>query len=85
MSRVVIYTSGHCPYCTKAKILLDKKQVPFEEINIANNQIREDMIIKSGGKRTVPQIFINEKHIGGCDDLYELEKQGRLDELLMAE
>ena len=84
MPKVIIYTSNNCPYCVKAKILLDKKHILFEEINIANDEMREKMIIQSGGKKTVPQIFINDQHIGGCNDLYELEQQNKLDDLLQA-
>ena len=82
MPKVVIYTTDYCPYCVKAKSLLQKKQIAFNEIKISDEAMREAMIIKSGGKRTVPQIFINDYHIGGCDDLYELEKQKKLDQLL---
>jgi glutaredoxin 3 len=82
MSKVTIYTTNSCPYCVRAKALLQKKQIQFEEIKIVDDEMRETMIAKSGGKRTVPQIFIGEKHIGGCDDLYELERQKKLDELL---
>ncbi len=82
MPKVIIYTTDYCPYCVKAKMLLQKKQVQFDEIKISNDEMREEMITKSGGKRTVPQIFIDQKHIGGCDDLYELDRQKKLDELL---
>ncbi len=82
MPKVIIYTTDYCPYCVRAKALLQRKQIQFEEIKIVNDEMREEMIVKSGGKRTVPQIFIGEKHIGGCDDLYELDRQKKLDELL---
>jgi glutaredoxin 3 len=82
MSKVTIYTTDYCPYCVRAKALLQRKQVQFEEIKIVNDEMREAMIAKSGGKRSVPQIFIGEKHIGGCDELYELDRQKKLDELL---
>jgi glutaredoxin 3 len=82
MSKVIIYTTDYCPYCVRAKTLLQKKQVEFEEIKIINDEMREDMIIKANGRRTVPQIFIGDKHIGGCDDLYELDRKKKLDELL---
>ncbi len=82
MPKITIYTTDYCPYCVKAKVLLQKKQVAFEEIKIASDEMRDAMIVKSGGRRTVPQIFIGEKHIGGCDDLYELDRQKKLDELL---
>ena len=82
MPKITIYTTDYCPYCVKAKVLLQKKQVAFEEIKIVSDEMRDAMIVKSGGRRTVPQIFIGEKHIGGCDDLYELDRQKKLDELL---
>ena len=82
MSKITIYTTDYCPYCVRAKALLQRKQVGFEEIKITNDEMREAMIAKSGGKRTVPQIFIGKNHIGGCDDLYELDRQKKLDELL---
>ena len=82
MPKVTVYTTDYCPYCVKAKALLTRKQIQFEEIKIVNDEMREVMIAKSGGRRTVPQIFIGEKHIGGCDDLYELDRQKKLDELL---
>jgi len=82
MSKVTIYTTDYCPYCVRAKALLQKKQAQFEEIKIIDDAMREAMIVKSGGKRSVPQIFIGEKHIGGCDELYELDRQKKLDELL---
>ncbi len=82
MPKVIIYTTEVCPYCVRAKALFQKKQVQFEEIKIINDEMREAMIVKAGGKRTVPQIFIDDTHIGGCDDLYELERQKKLDELL---
>ena len=82
MPKVIIYTTTFCPYCVRAKMLLQKKQIPFEEIKITDDVTREQMITKSNGKKSVPQIFIDEKHIGGCDDLYELDRQQKLDELL---
>jgi glutaredoxin 3 len=82
MTNIIIYTTTHCPYCVKAKNLLNKKQIEFKEIDITDDQARQEMITKSGGKKTVPQIFINNQNIGGYDDLYELEKQDKLDDLL---
>jgi len=82
MTKVVIYTTPHCPYCHRAKALLEQKGVAFEEIDVHDDQeMRAEMEQKSG-RRTVPQIFIGKKHIGGCDDLYALESQGKLDALL---
>ncbi|HAT1596568.1 TPA: glutaredoxin 3 [Legionella pneumophila] len=82
MNEVILYTTGYCPYCIKAKELLDKKKVIYTEIRVdLQPELREEMIQKSG-RRTVPQIFINSQAIGGCDDLYALEAQGTLNELL---
>ena len=83
MAKVVIYTTTVCPFCTRAKMLFNKKGAAFEEINLTQNPERgAEMLQKSGGQRTVPQIFINDRHIGGCDDLYELELDGELEPLL---
>jgi glutaredoxin 3 len=82
MTEVIMYSTGYCPYCTKAKALLNRKNIPFTDIRIdINPELREEMINKSG-RRTVPQIFINGQAIGGCDDLHALEAQGKLNELL---
>lgn len=83
MANVVIYSKGHCPYCIRAKALLTQKGVEFNEIAIdVNPHLRDEMIKRANGGYTVPQIFINESHIGGCDDLMALEYQGALDNLL---
>ena len=82
MPEILIYTTKTCPYCVKAKMLLQKKQAAYQEIDASDDKTRDDMIQKSGGKRTVPQIFINGKHVGGCDDLYALDSKGELDKLL---
>jgi glutaredoxin 3 len=80
--RVVIYSTGWCPYCTRARELLKSKGVDFEEIDVdARPAARTEMTARSG-RRTVPQIFIGTTHVGGCDDLHELEANGRLDTLL---
>ena len=81
---IIIYTLASCPYCIKAKALLDKKNVAYEEIEVINftQEEKEKFIKKSGGKKTVPQIFIDNMHVGGCDALFDLEKEGRLDKLL---
>ncbi len=82
MPNVRIYTTPICPYCARAKALLSKKGVTFEEVDVyMDGDARKEMMDKSG-RRTVPQIFIGERHIGGCDDLYQLEREGRLDPLL---
>ena len=83
MSKVEIYTWRFCPFCIKAKSLLDKKNITFIEHKIdGDHNARELMMERANGKRTLPQIFINEKSIGGCDELYELETEGKLDFLL---
>jgi glutaredoxin 3 len=80
--KVVIYSTGWCPYCTRARELLKTKGVVFEEIDVdARPEARTEMMARSG-RRTVPQIFIGETHVGGCDDLHELDARGRLDTLL---
>ena len=80
---VTIYTKEYCPYCVRAKALLSRKGVVFNEIKIdAQPELRPEMIARSGGRSTVPQIFINDQNIGGCDDLHALDAQGRLDTLL---
>jgi glutaredoxin 3 len=82
MPNVIIYTTDYCPYCAKAKDLLKQKNVSFSEIRIdLQPELRAEMMDKSG-RHTVPQIFINSHHVGGCDDLYALEAQGTLDSLL---
>ncbi|MBF0184533.1 MAG: glutaredoxin 3 [Magnetococcales bacterium] len=83
MAEVVIYSTTVCPFCIRAKALLSKKQVAFQEINLTEQpERREEMISLANGRRTVPQIFINGQHVGGCDDLHELEATGELDGLL---
>ena len=79
---VTVYLSGWCPYCRRAKDLLASKKVAFSEINVEDDlKFREEMIARSN-RRTVPQIFIGDKHVGGCDDLFELDRSGELDRLL---
>jgi glutaredoxin 3 len=78
-----MYTTKVCPYCIAAKRLLNKKGAAFEEVDVSfDSAKREELVKLSGGRMTVPQIFIGEQHIGGCDDLYELEASGKLDALL---
>lgn len=83
MPNITIYTKDYCPYCVKAKALLTKKGAAFSEIDITRdaNAVAE-MLAKSGGRKTVPQIFIGETHVGGCDDLYALDAKGALDGML---
>ena len=83
MPRIIIYTTPICPYCVRAKALLKKKGAVFEEIDVFMNvEARREMEKSAGGRYTVPQIFIGERHVGGCDDLYALERAGELDPLL---
>jgi glutaredoxin 3 len=83
MSKVDIYTKGHCPYCHRAKALLTKKDISFNEIEIdVMPELRNTMIERAKGKSTVPQIFIKDNHVGGCDDLFALEAKNQLDSLL---
>lgn len=85
MPLVEIYTKSFCPYCWRAKHLLDSKGVAYEEIAVDfGGETRQQMIQRANGRMTVPQIFIAGHHIGGCDDLVALEHQGRLDELIAA-
>ena len=79
---VTVYVSNWCPYCERAKGLLAQKNVVFSEINVEDEaKFREEMIARSN-RRTVPQIFIGDKHVGGCDDLFELDRSGELDRLI---
>jgi len=83
MSKVLIYTGPSCPYCVAAKTLLKNKKVSYEEINLGEQPDKmNEMLQKSGGRRTVPQIFIGETHVGGSDELHALEKAGKLNSLL---
>jgi glutaredoxin 3 len=82
---ILIYTKMFCPYCWRAKQLLESKGVDYTEVAVdAGGSLREQMIQRANGRTTVPQIFIGENHIGGCDDLIALERMGRLDPLLDA-
>jgi glutaredoxin 3 len=79
---VVVYLAGWCPYCQRARDLLSKKGIQFREVDVDDDpKLREEMIARSG-RRTVPQIFIGEKHVGGCDDLLALDGYGELDRLI---
>jgi glutaredoxin 3 len=85
MAKVTIYTTILCPYCHMAKELLRAKCVTFEEVDVTGQaKLRAEMSTKAGGRHTVPQIWIGEKHVGGCDDLMCLERSGKLDPLLSA-
>ncbi|WHU03158.1 MULTISPECIES: glutaredoxin 3 [unclassified Sphingomonas] len=85
MAKIEIFTKAFCPYCTRAKALLDSKQAEYEEIDISmGGPRRNEMIERSNGRMTVPQVFIDGKHIGGSDDLAALDARGGLDPLLAA-
>jgi len=79
---VVMYTTGWCPYCERSRKLLAAKHVNFEEINIESQPEKRAEMQTRSGRRTVPQIFIGDQHVGGCDDLHALEDAGKLDGLL---
>jgi len=83
MSNITIYTKDYCPFCVKAKSLLTLKKIKFTEINLHKNPEKfEEMMKKSNGAQTVPQIFLLDKYIGDCDKIYELNAEGKLDKLL---
>lgn len=85
MPDITIYTKSWCPYCAAAKKLLEEKGAAFTEIDIeAKPERRAEMIQKAAGRSTVPQIFIDGRHVGGCDDLYALDDRGQLEPLLQA-
>ena len=83
MKPVIVYTTKRCPYCDGAKRLLDSKGVAYKEFRVDERpELVDEVIQKSGGKKTVPQIFIDDDHVGGCDELYALEQNGKLDPML---
>jgi glutaredoxin 3 len=82
MAQVIVYTTTYCPYCTRAKQLLDRKKIPYTEIDVTQDTVLREKMEADSGRRTVPQIFIDGKSIGGCDDLFELNNSGELDKLI---
>ena len=83
MKKVVMYTGNPCPYCVYAKALLDSKKIPYEEINVwKDDSKREEMLKRSNGAKKIPQIFIGDFHVGGYEQLRDLENKGKLDTLL---
>jgi glutaredoxin 3 len=85
VAKVEMYTKATCPYCIRAKMLLERKGAEVSEIAVDfGGDKRQEMVQRAGGRMTVPQIFIDGRHVGGCDDLFELEGTGKLDELLAA-
>jgi glutaredoxin 3 len=85
MNQVTVYTKPYCPYCVRALRLLDEKGVDYVEIEAAfDPELRREMIQRASGRSTYPQIFVGERHIGGCDEMMALERQGQLDPLLQS-
>lgn len=82
MVEVTVYTTPICPYCVRAKALLNRKGIPFTEVDVSQDHERRAWLIETTGKRTVPQIFIGDRPVGGSDDLHELDRRGELDILL---
>ncbi len=78
MRKIEIYTKGYCPYCHKAKALLEQKNLPYDEIDVENDAAQFDIMCKRSSRKTVPQIFIDGKHVGGCDDLMDFNQNGKL-------
>jgi glutaredoxin 3 len=85
MSKVEIYTTNWCPYCHAAKALLDEKGVAYEEVDAQKPEVRMAMIQRAHGRRTVPQIFIGNEHVGGYTDMAALDRAGKLDNMLKSE
>lgn len=81
-ANVIVYTTDYCPYCVRAKQLLGKKKAPFTEINVENRQDLRSWLVQASGQRTVPQVFINGRSVGGFSDIAELDRRGELDRLL---
>jgi glutaredoxin 3 len=84
MTQVTIYTKPYCPYCIRAVDLLEKKGVAFTEIEAAFDAEKRQEMMQRSGRATFPQIFVGDRHIGGCDDMMALEREGKLDPLLAA-
>ena len=84
MARVEMYVKAFCPYCYRAEKLLESKGVEYETYELNSPDLRQEMIQRANGRTTVPQIFIDDHHFGGCDDLYALDREGKLEQLLKA-
>lgn len=85
MPEVVMYSTGWCPYCARARALFERKGIAFREIDIETDaELRAEMLTRSG-RRSVPQIFVGERHVGGFEELYDLERSGELDSILQSE
>jgi len=86
MAKVEVYSGDYCPYCQRAKALLKQREIVFTEYNVQNEpQRRQEMAARAPGARTIPQIFINDRHVGGCDDLHALDRKGELTNWLQTE
>lgn len=79
MKPVTVYSTRVCPYCVRAKALLDSKHIPYTEVMVDVDEAKRAEMMQKSGRRTVPQIFVGDRHVGGCDDLYALEHKGELD------
>lgn len=84
MAKVVIYTTRTCPFCVRAKQLLRNKAISFDDIDVSNDPEQRTALTARSGSRTVPQVFINDTFMGGCDELFGLERSGQLDQLTQA-
>ena len=84
MATVQVYVTDYCPYCTRAKALLDKRGIPYELIDVSNDEAKRAWLVKATGRRTVPQIFIHGEPVGGSDELHELDRKGDLQKKLAA-
>ncbi len=83
MAKIEVYSGPFCPYCVRAKALLARRKLPFVEYDVhADPGRREEMLKRAAGARTIPQIFINDRHVGGCDELHALDRQGELERWL---
>jgi glutaredoxin 3 len=82
MAEVKVYVTSYCPYCVRAKGLLNRKKVPFTEIDVTNDEAKRAWLVDTTGRRTVPQIFIDGNPVGGSDDLHALDRSGELDRML---
>ena len=83
MKKIVIYTTTYCPHCQRAKNLLKSKKIPYQEIDLTEDQAKREELQTKTGWMTVPMIFIGDEFIGGCDDLYELDRSGKLDFMIL--
>lgn len=82
MAHITLYTTSTCPYCHRAKYLLNKKKAEYTEIDVSRDPSLREEMVKRSGRTSVPQIFIDDYHVGGCDDLYDLDLENKLDPLL---